>query len=195
MSDTGGRDQEVGAESVAASVCEDFVFWRRVSKLAPLNRIKSQCEPEPQETSQPQLLAGPAAGDTHGFVVSWGNHDDKSWSDDTSGCTAGPIMHAELGKYFSRLIPIDGQGCPILTDMQHCDEDGAGLEAPGWQQPHTFCYEPNALLRHFYPVPPPAVPKASSEGEQGGRQDTGLRYTTDDATSTEKRKERGLSTD
>ena len=47
MSDTGGRDQEVGAESVAASVCEDFVFWRRVSKLAPLNRIKSQCEPEP----------------------------------------------------------------------------------------------------------------------------------------------------
>ena len=72
MSDTGGRDQEVGAESVAASVCEDCVFWRRVSKLAPLNRIKSQCEPEPQETSQPQLLAGPAAGDTHGFVVSWG---------------------------------------------------------------------------------------------------------------------------
>ena len=71
----------------------------------------------------------------------------------------------------------------------------ASLEAPGWQQPHTFCYEPNALLRHFYPVPPPAVPKASSEGEQGGRQDTGLRYTTDDATSTEKRKERGLSTD
>lgn len=104
-------------------------------------------------------------------------------------------MHAELGKYFSRLIPIDGQGCPILTDMQHCDDVGAGLEAVGWQQPHTFCYEPNALLRHFYSAPPPAVPKGSSELEQGGWQDAGLRYTTDDATSTEHRKERGFSTD
>ena len=98
-------------------------------------------------------------------------------------------MHTvDLGKYFSRLVAVDAAGCRIPTAMQSCTDVGTGL-APRWQPPHTFGYEPNALLRHFYPVPLPAAGVGESDDEQT------LRYTTDDAISTEKRKERGLSTD
>jgi hypothetical protein len=177
-------------------VCKDFIFWRRIPNANPLNLKDSQCEPEPQQSSQSQLSEG-APADIDGFPVIWGDCDDKRWlSGVAEGSAAGPIMHTELGKYFARLIAVDGDGHCIPPPMQPCAGVGTGLGDPRWQQPHTFGYEPNMLLRRFYPVPSPAVVE---KGESYGNQDTScapdLRYTTDDATSTEKRKARGLSTD
>ena len=100
-------------------------------------------------------------------------------------------MHTvDLGKYFSRLVAVDLVGCRILTAMQLCTDVGTGLDGPRWQPPHTFGYEPNALLRHFYSVPLHAAGAGESDDEQ-----TMLRYTTDDAISTEKRKQRSISLD
>jgi hypothetical protein len=207
-------DQEADEEALATGlpVCEDFVFWRRVSNVDPVDPIGGQYEPEPQQSSQSQLPTG-SPGGADGFSVIWGDRHDKGWisgskgaetvkmrlgsgsglvgSSTSSACTAGPIIHAELGKYFARLVAVDGAGCRIpATAMQPCASIGTGFDDPRWQQPHTFAYEPNVLLRHFYPVPPPTL---AGTGERENEQD--LRYTTDDATSTQKRKERGLSTD
>ena len=183
-------------------MCEDFVFWRRLSDAASLCQLERPCEPEPQQPSQLQPPDFSARDATRGFVVKWGDRADRSWvgdseSDDEGtsegGSIAGPIMHNELGKYFSQLVAVDANGCRIPTEAQSYNGGAESGIADGWQQPHTFAYEPNTLLRQFYPVVPPG--KLHGEAGQEAGQDALLRYTTDDTTSTEKRKERGLSTD
>lgn len=195
--------QEADADALAAGpVCEDFVFWRRVSDAAPLSQLENPREPEPQQPSRLQPPDLSARDTMRGLVVKWGDRADTTWvgdsdSDESSGegsSTAGPIMHDELGKYFSRLVAVGANGCRIPIEAQPCRNGGAESgTADGWQQPHTFAYEPNALLRQFYPVIPPG--KLHGEASADAGQDEQIRYTTDDTTSTEKRKERGLSTD
>lgn len=173
-------------------MCEDFVFWWRVSEAA--TPLISDTPGEPQQSSQVQSHASSARGGTREFVISWGDRADKTWdvgsgsdSNSDSG-RAGPIMHAELGKYFSRVVAVDADGFRIPIETQPCSDGGPRCAAAdGWKQPHTFAYEPNALLRQFYPV---AVTR-----ESHGKKNLDLRYTTDDTISTEKRKERGLSAD
>ena len=163
----------------------------------PLTQMEPR-EPEPQQPSQLQPPDFSAPDAMRRFVVKWGDRADRSWVGDSdsdgitsqSGSTEGPIMHDELGKYFSRLVAVDANGCRIPTDAQPCRNGGAKFGiADGWQQPHTFAYEPNVLLRQFYPVTPPGTVGP------GAQLDEKLRYTTDDTASTEKRKERGLSKD